>query len=128
MKHHQQLVDLRAQIIELERQQEVFKNDLIDFSKQILEKLKPASLIHEAFSELKKDSTLSTDVVSGFIGIATGYISKILFQGTSHSPVRRLFGNALMLGVAGLVSRYPDGIKKIGKEVSRGILSHFKKK
>lgn len=128
MKDSQHIIDLRARISELEIQQEASKNELTTFAKQTIEKLSPANLIMAVFDGHKQGNSVPGDVLNGFIGIATGFVSKLLFQGTSSSPVRRMFGTTLMLVVSGFVSGNPDKLKGVLKEGFNLLRTFYKKK
>lgn len=128
MKDLQHIIDLRARIRELEIQQEAIKSELTNFVKEGIEKLSPANLLLAAFDGYKQGHSVPSDVVNGFIGIATGFVSKLLFQGTSNSPVRRMFGTTLMLVVSGFVSGNPDKLKSVLKEGFNLLSTFYKKK
>jgi len=128
MKDSQHLLNLRTRIAALEIQQAESKMELTHFVKQTIEKLSPSNLLQSVFEGNKQDNPIPDDVANGFIGIATGFVSKLLFQGTSHSPVRRLIGTALMLGVSGIVSRNPEKIKGIVKGGFNLLSNLYKKK
>jgi len=88
------------------------------------ESIKPINLIKSTFKEAAESRGLKDNIVSGSIGLATGYLSKILFQVVTHSPIKRLLGTALMFGISKVVEKNPEVIKSVGK----GIFKIFRSK
>jgi hypothetical protein len=54
--------------------------------------------------------------------LAAGYVSKILFQGTSHSQLRKLFGTVLMFGITNAVAKHPEVVKSVGRRVIKALI------
>jgi hypothetical protein len=87
------------------------------------ESVKPVNLIKSVFHEVTASPEIKNDLVSNAIGLGTGFISKKLLVGSSHSPVKRVFGTLLQFAIANVVSKHSDAIKSIG-----GTLFNFLKK
>ena len=58
------------------------------------------------------------------MGLAAGYLSKLLIVGASHNPITKLLGGLLELGVSNVVSKNPETIKSI----VNNIIDFFNKK
>jgi hypothetical protein len=104
---------LRALIASLEKDQEregkAFKQEL----KSIYENLQPINLIKNTISQLKTTPSLKENLLDITIELAIGYISKKVIVGSTHNPLKQLFGTLLEIGVMSLVSKNTDSIKSI---------------
>lgn len=104
-----------------------YANDLEQLKEQFhlaYESIKPINLIKNLFHEATTSPEIKTDLVSKAIGLGTGFISKKLLLGSSHNPIKKVFGTVFEFAVANLVSKHTDGIKLIGGN----LLKHFLKK
>jgi hypothetical protein len=88
------------------------------------ESIKPINLIKKVVHEVSASPEIKNDLVSNAIGLSTGFLSKKLLVGSSHSPVKRVFGTIFQYAIANLVSKHTDTIKSIGGN----ILNNFLKK
>jgi len=113
--------DLREAILQLEsrrdEQQKILKAQL----HLVYESIKPLNFIKSTFKEAAASEDLKDDILNTTLGLATGYVSKILFVGVSHSPLRKLLGTVLMFGVTNVVTKHPEAIKSLGKGVFKII-------
>jgi len=123
--------DLRVAILLLERRQaEEGKLMKAQFLVAV-ESIKPINLIKSAFKEATESEDLQDNLVNSTIGISAGYISKMLFQGISHGPFRKIIGTAVMFGIKNIVAQNPDAIKTGGRiffKIIRDLLSSNDKK
>ncbi len=87
--------DLKAAIIELEAR----RADQEFFLKEQL---------HQAYESIKPTNLLT--------GVVTGAVTKLIFQGASKNPLKKILGSVLMFGVTQLVSRNPEIIKSAGEK------------
>lgn len=85
------------------------------------ESLKPINLIKNAFKEGIASPDLKDNVFSTSVGLAAGYLSKLLFVNVSHSPVRKFLGTALQFVITKVVAKNPEVIKSMGKEFMKII-------
>ena len=115
---------LRAAILELEVKQTTEGKALKEQYLNAYESVKPINLVKNTFREITASPELKDELLNTSLGLATGYISKLLFQGTSHSPLRKLFGTVLMFSVTNAVARHPEAVKSIGK----GLLNMITRK
>ncbi|MFZ1257479.1 MAG: hypothetical protein WAR77_14055 [Saprospiraceae bacterium] len=109
------LDELREAIRKLELQHEEEGKQLRNHFQLTYESVKPINLIKSTFKDIADSKEMRSDLLNSSIGLATGYISKIIFQGLSHSPLRKLAGTAIMFGISSIVSKHPDKIKDLGK-------------
>ncbi len=106
--------DLRVAILQLESKQ---TEERILMKEQFLltvETLKPINLIKSTLMEAAGSGDLQDNMLNSTIGMSAGYISKILFQGASGGPVKKILGTALMFGIKNLVAHNPELVKSIG--------------
>ena len=105
---------LKAAILQLESQwakeRKVMKADFY----LAYESVKPINLIKSTFREVVESQDLSDDIISTAAGLTAGYLSQTLFEGVSHSPLKKLFGTVLMYGVTNLVAKHPETVKSVG--------------
>jgi hypothetical protein len=85
------------------------------------ESIKPMNLIKSAFKEAVESPDLKNDIINTSVGLAAGYLSKLLFVNVSHNPIKRLLGIALQFGITQVVAKNPGAVKSIGKELMKII-------
>jgi len=123
--------DLRAAILLLEsRQAEEGKLLKAQFLVAV-ESIKPINLIRSTLMEAAESTDLQDNLINSTIGLSAGYLSKILFQGVSSSPLKKILGTALMFGIKNLVAQNPELVKSLGRglfKIVRNVLSDKDKK
>ena len=87
----------------------------------VYDSLKPFNLLKGFVKDISSSPNLIDNTLSTIIGLATGYLSKKIFIGTSGNIVRKLLGSILQLGVTNVVAKHPEGIKSIGQSVFQRI-------
>ena len=112
---------LRLAIIELEMKQAREGKELKEHFHVTCESIKPANLIKSTFREAVSAPGLQTNILNTSLGLAAGYISKLLFVNVSHSPLRKILGFALQFGITKLVSKNPEVVKLAGRGIVKGI-------
>lgn len=107
--------DLRIAILQLENRQ-VEEGKILKAQFLVaVESIKPINLIKSVFTEAVESEDLHHNLVNSSIGLSAGYITKMLFQGISHSPLRKFLGTALMFGIKNIVAQNPEAIKSGGR-------------
>jgi len=106
---------LKAAILQLETKQSNEGKVLKEQYLKAYESVKPINLVKSTFREITASPDLKDELFNTSVGLVAGYVSKVLFQGTSHSPVRKLFGTVLMFGITNAVARHPEVVKSVGK-------------
>ena len=86
---------------------------------------KPINLIKSTLKEISASPEIKSDMISNAIGIGTGLIAKRLIVGSSHNPVKRLFGTVLHFAIANVVAKHTGDVKAIGQTLLHRI---FKRK
>ena len=85
------------------------------------ESLKPINLLKHTFKEALSSPEIKKDMFNSVIGIATGYLSKAILIGASVSPVKKILGALFQFTVATLVSKNPDSVKSVGRNIIGSI-------
>jgi hypothetical protein len=81
------------------------------------ESLKPINLLKHTFREAATSTQIKEDMLNSVIGITTGYLSKAILIGASVNPLKKVLGALLQFTVATLVSKNPDSIKSVGRNI-----------
>lgn len=110
-------VALRNAIVQLENTQAAEGKEMKEQFHQAYESMKPINLIKSTFQEVATSQEIREKVLTNTVGLAAGFVSKKLFEGSSHSPLRKLFGTALMFGITELVAKNPETVKALGKGI-----------
>lgn len=104
-------------------------NELVLLKEQLhttYESLNPINLIKNTFRDVSSSPEIKNNIIGNAISIGTGFISKKLWMGSSHNPVKRIFGTLIQFAVASVVSKYSDGIKNTGVSLLQRYLKHKK--
>jgi hypothetical protein len=115
--------DLREAINRLEIQQSAEAKILKEQFQVAYTSVKPINLIRNIFTEASESEEIKGKIASTTAGLAAGFISKVIFQGSSKNPVKKLIGTALMLGITNMVAKHPDTIRGIAE----GVMKIFKR-
>ena len=124
MQNITSVVELRHAIQILELEQEYKGQKLKEEFSQALESFKPATLLKGTLKDMVTSPFLIENILLNLVGMATGYLTKKIFIGTSGNIIRKLLGSVLQIGVTNAVDRNPDAIKSIGQSIFQHI---FKK-
>jgi hypothetical protein len=84
--------------------------------------LKPINILRRTLKEITSSQDLRDNILGTASGIASGYLSKKIFIGTSGNIFRKLIGSILQLGVSSVVSNHPDFIKTLGHTILQYLL------
>jgi hypothetical protein len=112
------LKELQYQIEILERRRIEDAKALRESLLQAYESIKPMNVIKRTIKEAILSSEIQGNVVDVSIGLAAGYVSKRVFEGATHSPVRKLLGTLLMFGVTKLLSKSPGIVQRARHGIS----------
>jgi hypothetical protein len=116
--------ELRAAILRLESQQAEEGKALKEQFHLAYNSIKPANIILNTLKDLGESSLVQDGFLNTTVGLGTGYLSKILFQGVVKSPIKKLLGSALMFGITNIVAKNPDSIKAMAKKIFNLFGSH----
>ncbi|MDT8416385.1 MAG: hypothetical protein RQ864_01130 [Lutibacter sp.] len=109
--------ELRAAILRLEIKQAEEGKALKEEFKTAYNSFKPANIIVNTLKDLGDSNFVKDSFLNTSVGLGTGYLSKILFQGVVKSPLKKLIGSALMFGITNVVAKNPDAIKAMAKKI-----------
>jgi hypothetical protein len=113
--------DLRAAIVQLEFKQAEEKIVLKEQALVAYESIKPINLIRNTLMEAAESQDLHDNFINSSVGLGAGYLSKLLFQGVTNSPIKKFLGTALMFGIKNVVAHNPGTVKSLGKVIFDGI-------
>lgn len=113
--------ELKNAIQLLEVEQYVSGQQLKEQLYTTYERFKTVNIIKSTLKEVISAPFVIDNILSGAIGMATGYFSNKILLGVSGKIFRKLFGSILGLGVKNVVVHPPDSIKSFGQK----ILQHF---
>jgi hypothetical protein len=106
-------IALSGIIVQLEAKQAAEGKLLKEQFQLTYDSLKPVNLIKSTFQEVVASQDLKDHLLNTSIGLTAGYLSKVLFEGSTHNPVKKLFGSALMFGITNAVAKNPEAIKSL---------------
>lgn len=112
--HIQNSADLKAAIIEMEEKQRREKLELVENFHVLTENLKPMNLIKSSIHKVTSTPGIAGTILKASLGLGAGMISKKLLIGHSTGILKTLAGNAVKLGVAGIIAKKSDNIKYAG--------------
>lgn len=104
---------LRDAILQLERKREDEEIMLREQIQLTYESFKPINLIKSTFKEVANSDDFKDDLINTSIGLTAGFLSKKLFEGVTHSPLRKFLGTALMFGIKKVVANNPETVKTV---------------
>lgn len=107
--------DLKSAIAHLENKQNEERKALRQQFDITYESIKPVNLLKNTLKEAASNVEIRESLFVTVVGITTGYLSKKIFIGTSHSPLKKLIGAALLFGVTNVVARHPETVKLMGR-------------
>ena len=92
----------------------------------VIESLKPANLIRNAMGNIVATPNLVDNILSGALGLISGYLSKKIAIGGSGNIIKKLLGTILQFGVTSTVAQHPRTIKAIGQFILQKFLRRRK--
>jgi len=112
---------LRDAIVQLEHRRADEEKMLREQFHLACESMKPINLIKSTFKEAIASPDLKDNILNTSVGLAAGYVSKLLFVNVSHSPLKKLLGIALQFGITKLVAKNPEAVKSLGRGLMKII-------
>jgi hypothetical protein len=91
----------------------------------VFETFKPANLLRNALGEGSSMPNLINNLLGITVGIASGFLSRKIFVGSSGNLIRKLLGSVLQFRVANVVAGNPETIKSLGHIILQSL---FRKK
>lgn len=115
------ITELKASIslLELEHAQkmQVLKNKF----HETIHDLRKGNLLKNAISDFVSSSILKKSVMGPSLGVAAGYISKIIVVGKSSNKLKLLMGSVVQYGVTSLVVSNFESISKLSQQIYQAI-------
>lgn len=113
--------DLKEEILSMEirlaNDREALKGDLRSAYKQ----LTLANLIRNTARELAEAPDFKQNVLTAIMSITAGSLSRKLVVGSTHNPIKNIFGALLQAGVTKLVANNSDTLKSVGAGLFKKI-------
>ena len=69
------------------------------------ESLKPINLIKSTLKEVSSSPEIKSSIFGNVIGFGTGFLTKKLWVGHSHNPIKKLFGTLIQFAISNVVSK-----------------------
>ncbi len=100
---------LTVLIRQMEKKQIQDKEDVMDHLHTWYEKFTPFELFKTAINDIVPiPATGSSSILQTITGAAAGFISKKLFMGKSHNPIKEILGTLLEVKLAQYFSRVKE--------------------
>jgi hypothetical protein len=109
--------ELKNAIQLLEVEQAVKRQLLKEQLNIAYESLKPVNILRKTLKDIASSHDLTDNILGTVSGLASGYLSKKVFVGTSGNLMRKLIGSIVQFGVTTVVSQHPDVIKSLGQSI-----------
>lgn len=110
---------LKYSIQVLEAEQAIAGQSLNEHLFQTIQAIQPASLLISSIKNMAASPTLVDRILGTAVGLATGYLTKKIFIGTSGNPIRKLTGSILQFGLTKVIAKHPEAVKSFGKFIFR---------
>jgi hypothetical protein len=111
MQNVTSISELKYAIQLLESEQKIKGEVLKEHFLIVYESFKPFNLITSTLSDIAKSPFLIDNLLGTGLGLASGYLTKKVFIGTSGSIIRKLLGSILQFGVTNFVAQNSDALK-----------------
>lgn len=118
MEHHTvytTIEDLKQAIHQKEKQQKELALLLKQQLNVAYNSIKPVNLIKNSIKEIVDAPEIRGHLINSSIGLAAGFMAKQMFVNKNSSPLRKLLGTLVMVGVTNLVSRHADPLGHLTK-------------
>jgi hypothetical protein len=86
------------------------------------ESLKPINILKKTLKEISSSPYLIDNISGTAMGLASGFLSKKIFVGTSGNIFRKLIGSILQFGITNVVTQNSDIIKSVGHAIFQYFL------
>lgn len=110
-------------VIQLLEVEQAIKGQLLkEQFRETFESLKPVNVLKNALKDITTSPNLTDNILGAVMGLASGYLSKKVFIGTSGNIFRKLLGSVMQFGVSNLVTNNPDTVKSFVQFIFQQIL------
>jgi hypothetical protein len=108
------VAELKLAIQQLEVEQEVKELQLKEQLYITYESVRPVNVIRRVFKDIFSSKGLGEDLTGTTFGMASGFLIKKLFIGSSGNIFKKLIGSVLQYGLSNFVSRNSEVIRSVG--------------
>lgn len=106
--------DLKDAILVLENRQAVEGRNIKEQFHLTSEAIKPINLIKNSLKGVFAAPEVKGNIVNSSIGLTAGLFSKLLYERGTHNPIKKIIGNALLVGVTNVIGKHAEPIKSVG--------------
>lgn len=128
MKSKSETDSLNEKIALLEAKQSMELKELKNQFHVTYESLKPFNLIKSAFNEVTTSPDIKNNLLNNAIGMTTGYLSKKVLVGSTHNPLKNVFGTLLQFAIGNVVAKHSGGLVATGGSMLLKFLKDRKAK
>jgi hypothetical protein len=125
MQNITSIAELKNAIQLLEVEQDLKGKLLKEHFYLTYESFKPVNLLKDTLNDIVKSPYMVDNILGTALGLASGYLSKKIFIGTSGNKIKKLIGYIMQFGITNVVAQNSDAIKSFGRSVFQ---SFFRKK
>ena len=115
---------LKEAILQLEIKQTEDARELNEQVHLASDVIRPFNLVKSFIKQGNAAGEIKDDILNTSFGLMTGYLSKLLFQGVTKSPFKKMVGTALMFGITSIIAKNPEAVRSVGNR----FLKIFKRK
>lgn len=126
MKTINSAAELKLAIQQLELQHSIQGEILKEQFLVTVESFTPVNLLKSALNEIATSPYLIDNIIGSAMGLATGYLSKLVAVGGSNSILKKLLGSVVQFGVTNIVAQHPEIFKSVGSFLM-DLIFHKKK-
>jgi hypothetical protein len=83
----------------------------------VYDRMKPVNIITRTFNEITQSKELNGNVVNASLGLAAGFVSKIILGRLVKSPAKQFLGSMIMYGITNIAVRHPEVVRSLGKRI-----------
>ena len=126
MKNSNETKKLNETIRFLENKQKMELDILKEQFHVTYESLKPLNLIKSVFKEVTSSPTIKDNLLNNAIGMTTGYLSKKVLIGSTHNPLKNIFGTILQFAIGNVVTKHSNKLVSTGGSLLLNFLKNRK--
>jgi hypothetical protein len=127
MRSENSILDLKNAILLLESEQEIKGKALKEQLSLVYESFKPVNLITGTLNDIARSPFLIDNMIGTGIGLASGFLTRKVFVGSSGSLIRKFLGAILQFGVTNVVAQHSVNIKSIGQLLFQKLIQKKEK-
>ncbi len=87
------------------------------------ESLKPVNVLSTTLHDISSSPYLMENILGSAMGIASGFLTRKIFVGSSGNIIRKLLGSIIQFSVTNVVAQHPESVKSIGQVILQYLLT-----